>query len=227
MQGQVDPNELFGEIVATFLVIVFFVFVFIKLIHKLKKWNNRLDTKAPEGRSIPQSVQNNPLVELKIDNAALYEDSSSNHKAIDGFAFASKDYAYKKREYLMTERERKFYRKLFNVFGKFYFIYPQLHFSALLDHRMKSQNWQGALSRIQRKSVDYVLCTTDFKIVAAIELDDKTHDKIERQQRDAFVDSICAQAGLPLVRFRNIESITDEQIKNNILLAIKSSRKNY
>lgn len=227
MQGQVDPNELFGEFIATYVVIGFIIFISFRLIRKLRRNNREVTKKLPTAKTVPQNVQSQPQVELKPGTIVTRDWHSSKHKTVDGFSSSTKDYVYTKREYLMTSRERKFYRRLFDVFGKFYFIYPQLHFSVLLDHRMKSQNWQGALSRIQRKSVDYVLCTTDFKIVAAIELDDKTHDSLERQQRDAFIDSICAQAGLPLVRFRNIESITDEQIKNNILLAIKSSRKNY
>lgn len=51
-----------------------------------------------------------------------------------------------------------------------------------MDHKIKGQNWQGALSHIDRKSVDIVLCDKNYiapKLV--IELDDKSHERLTCQ----------------------------------------------
>lgn len=59
---------------------------------------------------------------------------------------------------------------------------------------------QGARNRINRKHVDFLLVrASDLSPVAGIELDDSSHDEEDRQQRDAFVDTVFASAGLPLI----------------------------
>lgn len=129
-------------------------------------------------------------------------------------------YSYTRREYIMTRAEQAFYRRLFAICGREYLIYPQVHLSTLLDHRSRGQDWRAALSKIQRKSVDYVLCTPDFKIIAAIELDDSTHDHESRRERDEFVDEICSQSGLPLIRVRTPAQLSDEELREAIQQAV-------
>lgn len=59
---------------------------------------------------------------------------------------------------------------------------------------------QAARNRINRKHVDFLIVrATDFKPLAGIELDDKSHDAPDRRERDAFVDAAFASAGLPLL----------------------------
>lgn len=59
---------------------------------------------------------------------------------------------------------------------------------------------QAARNRINRKHVDFLLVqSTDLAPLAGIELDDSSHEEEDRQQRDAFVDSAFASAGLPLL----------------------------
>lgn len=59
---------------------------------------------------------------------------------------------------------------------------------------------QGARNRISRKHVDFLLVrVSDLAPLAGIELDDSSHEAEERQERDAFVDSAFASAGLPLL----------------------------
>lgn len=69
---------------------------------------------------------------------------------------------------------------------------------------MKGQEWKYAFSHINGKSVDYVLCNrTSLEPTYAIELDDDTHDKPNRRERDTEVERIFEAANLPLVRFKN------------------------
>src|SRR5664279_3526495 len=59
---------------------------------------------------------------------------------------------------------------------------------------------QSARNRIDRKHVDFLLVRIDdLAPLAGIELDDKSHEEEERQQRDAFVDEVFSGAGLPLL----------------------------
>ena len=59
---------------------------------------------------------------------------------------------------------------------------------------------QTALNRITRKHLDFVVCNRAACVpVLAIELDDASHSRADRQTRDLFVDGLCRAAGLPLV----------------------------
>lgn len=59
---------------------------------------------------------------------------------------------------------------------------------------------QAARNRIDRKHVDFLLVRIDdLAPLAGIELDDKSHEEEERQQRDAFVDEVFSGADLPLL----------------------------
>jgi len=56
-------------------------------------------------------------------------------------------------------------------------------------------------NRIDRKHVDFLLCDAKtMRPLVGIELDDKSHQRPQRQERDRFVDQVFEVAGLPLVR---------------------------
>lgn len=63
--------------------------------------------------------------------------------------------------------------------------------------------WQAYRNKIDRKHVDFLLCDPKtMHPVAGIELDDTSHQKEDRQERDEFVDTVFKDAELPLIRFR-------------------------
>ncbi len=67
----------------------------------------------------------------------------------------------------------------------------------------KCEGWQSHQNRIHAKHVDFVLCEqATMRPLAAIELDDSSHARAERIDRDKFLDAAFEAAGLPLLRFR-------------------------
>lgn len=61
---------------------------------------------------------------------------------------------------------------------------------------------QSYRNKIDRKHVDFLLCDSGtMKPRCGIELDDSSHARHDRQERDQFVDAVFQAAGLPLVRF--------------------------
>ena len=48
--------------------------------------------------------------------------------------------------------------------------------------------------------------------VYAVELDDATHDTAKRRARDEGVNRMLQSVNMPLVRFRNVGDLTDQQI---------------
>ncbi len=56
-------------------------------------------------------------------------------------------------------------------------------------------------SRIAQKHLDFLVCdSVTMKPLLGIELDDSSHKRDDRQERDDFVDRVFEAAGLPLLR---------------------------
>lgn len=63
--------------------------------------------------------------------------------------------------------------------------------------------WKSAFNRIQAKQADFVLCHPETgRALLVIELDDKSHGRADRKDRDEFIDQACASAGLPILHVR-------------------------
>lgn len=127
-----------------------------------------------------------------------------------------REYNFVRRDYIMTPAEAKLFRRLETIAGDRYYAFPQVHLSSLLDHRVRNgQSWKGALSKIQRKSVDFVLVDkVGLKTMYAVELDDRTHDRPDRQERDDMVARCLLDADIPLVRLRKIDAMSDDDIES-------------
>lgn len=113
---------------------------------------------------------------------------------------AALEYKYARKQFIMTRDENKFYKALQEAVGGAYMIYPQAHLDLFLDHKVAGQNWRAALSKIQRKSVDFLICSREYyDPLVAIELDGVSRTEDERMARDDFVDGICKEANMPIV----------------------------
>ncbi len=130
---------------------------------------------------------------------------------------------YSPKTHIMTKREENFFKTLCEIFEGKCHVIPQVHLSALLDHRVKGQNWKGAFYHINGKSVDFVLLRRrDLSVLCAVELDDATHDTINRLDRDAEVERIFDSVRIPLVRLRSPEKMTKQEIVDSFADIIRS-----
>ena len=122
-------------------------------------------------------------------------------------------YHYKRKAFLMTKAENDFFDVIYRAIGDDYYVFPQIHLSEILDHKVKYQNWEHALHYINQKSVDFVICDKQYRRpILAIELDDWSHDADDRKQRDANVEHMLREAGMPLLRFKDVRSSPSEEI---------------
>jgi very-short-patch-repair endonuclease len=137
-----------------------------------------------------------------------------------------KQYQYKKRDFFLSRAEHQCYDALIAAVGDEYLVFAQVHLPTLVDHKVTGQNWLGAFRHISEKSVDFVLCDKAYiSAKLAIELDDKTHERPERQERDREVERILQDAGVPLLRLENhgyfnpselVQQIKDAVIKSSV-----------
>jgi very-short-patch-repair endonuclease len=130
---------------------------------------------------------------------AKFDESEDDEKSEE-----KSKYQYNRRNFFLTRAEHEFYDTLVSAVGSEYYIFAQVHLPTLLDHAVRGQNWRAALAHINRKSVDFVLCDKAYiSPKLAIELDDKSHERPDRQERDNEVERILQQAGVPLLRIVN------------------------
>ena len=117
-------------------------------------------------------------------------------------------YAYAPKQFFMTRAENNFYQGLQKAVGEEYVIFAQVHLPTIVDEKMPGQNWKAARARINRKSVDFVLCDKEYlNPKLAIELDDASHERPERKERDVFVEEVLKMAKLPLLRIHYTENL--------------------
>lgn len=110
----------------------------------------------------------------------------------------------------MTDNEIEFFQRLLQAFPNYY-VFPQVAMSGLVA--AKSDDYKklnGIKNTYNRLRVDFVLFK-DKKVVAVIELDDKTHKN--KEEKDMKRDSILKQAGYKTYRFESTNKPSVEQLK--------------
>ena len=138
-----------------------------------------------------------------------------------------KKYQYKKKSFFMTRAEHEFYDVLAKAVGNDYLIFAQVHLPTLLDNKVVGQNWRGAFKHISEKSVDFVLCDKAYiSPKLAIELDDKTHERPDRQDRDHEVERILQGSELPLLRIENHGRFDPAELSQKIKDSISNNVNN-
>jgi len=105
---------------------------------------------------------------------------------------------------LFTPAERSFLGCLDSVLSPDVRVFAKVRLADLFDVEKTPDRsaWQSAFNKINSKHVDFILCrVSDLCPLLAIELDDKTHGREDRQKRDIFLNEIFAASNLPLIRF--------------------------
>ena len=116
--------------------------------------------------------------------------------------------SYERKEYLMTKNELKFYKQLKKITDKLELtIFAQVS----LYQVIRNKNFKD-FNKIKSKSIDFVITENNGKIKMCIELDDKSHNKNNRIERDNFINEIFNQANMKLLRipvqdFYNLENL--------------------
>ena len=73
----------------------------------------------------------------------------------------------------------------------------------------KAFNARGWMNRINRMSFDFVVCSKDSTVVAAIELDDRSHESADRIEADVKKSRAASAAGIRIVRW-NVKGLPDD-----------------
>ena len=148
-------------------------------------------------------------VSIVIEFLKLFEKSKSKNEVIK--------FPYLKKFNLMTSAEHDFFKVLAQILDDRFYIIPQVHLSEIILVNKYEKYYKTYLSKIDKKSVDYVVFNKDsFAPLLVIELDDSSHNLEKRMERDKFVEQLLDHIKLPLLRYRNQSSYDSNKILNDI-----------
>lgn len=120
------------------------------------------------------------------------------------------DWPYKSRP-LLTAPEQVVYYRLVKALPEC-LIFAQVELSRALEITQRGNN-AAWFNRISGKSLDFVVCLKDTSIVAAIEIDDKTHAHERRVKADDTKEKALKAGGIPLIRWRAADLPDDAAIR--------------
>jgi hypothetical protein len=107
----------------------------------------------------------------------------------------------------LTQPEQVLYHRLVKALPD-HIVLAQVQVSRVLGVK-KGSNFNEWNNRINRLSYDFVVCGKDSTVLAAIELDDKSHESSRRSSTDEKKNKATADAGLRLIRW-NVKALPDE-----------------
>lgn len=140
------------------------------------------------------------LVILQI-LTVLAKKQKNNKNSIDKFDYTN---SYQVRKFL-SENEKQAYVKLKELTEENgLLLFAKVRLFDLIEPKTNTQNKQGAQWKIQAKHVDFVICDSVLEVKAIIELDDNSHNRADRKERDNFVDTVLKNNGYNIIHVRTI-----------------------
>ena len=112
-------------------------------------------------------------------------------------ALAPPNFSWRK---LLTEAECFFFQHLREALPSYVLICPKVRLADILK---PNGSWREQFNRVSQKHIDFVLVDpSTWQIIAAIELDDRSHASEKARRDDQFKDAAFASAQIPLHRVR-------------------------
>lgn len=194
-----------------FILIVAFIIYYLICYYFLKKKYNKTNKEN-------NAEENNKEIYIRQEEIEHKEDIRKQEIKIQEYT-QQQYYPYHKKQ-LLTKNEYYFYKKLKSITEPLNLqILAKIRLADLIevDKYINNRQWGFYFNKIKAKHIDFAI-TDDMKIIALIELDDYTHNRTERKERDIFVNDVLYQTGYILIRtYGDIQ-----QIKNFF-----ESRENY
>lgn len=107
---------------------------------------------------------------------------------------------YRLRDDFLSKAECSFYKVLRTLVRNRLEIHTKVRLADIFYVARPNEN-RAYINKIDRKHVDFLVCdAVTLKPVLGIELDDSSHARGKRAERDRFVNEVFESAGLPLLR---------------------------
>lgn len=117
----------------------------------------------------------------------------------------TKDYSNEyKPKYVLTTNEKRAFQIINEVTNELcYTVLAKVRLYDLIEP--KDRNNKGARWKIQAKHVDYVICDKNLIARYIIELNDNSHNREDRKERDEFITTALRNCGYKVLNTKYIE----------------------
>jgi len=166
---------------------------------------------SDERRKEPQMLWVTVIVLIIVVVAALLLKARSKQETLE--------YPYQKADSLFSPAERSFLGVLERAVGDKCRVVGKVRLADVISpiSGLSRSDRQKAFNRIGSKHVDFVLCKRDdLSLLCAIELDDSSHKKADRKNRDDFLENALNAAAIPLIRFAARASYNVQEVREEI-----------
>ncbi len=121
-----------------------------------------------------------------------------------------------KRGKLLTNNELKFYKILKEITKNYnYNIFTQVVLYEIVRNKEIMD-----FNKIKSKSIDFVITDENSKILVCIELDDNTHNRKKRIERDTFINELFKDLNIKLLRIPVKEYYNIQEMEKIIITKI-------
>jgi uncharacterized protein DUF2726/topoisomerase-like DNA binding C4 zinc finger protein len=136
------------------------------------------------------------------------------------------EYPYHLVDEFISPAELNFFFNLRAVVGDSAHIFSKVKLSDLFYAKTGDYGKNRSYTnRIDRKHIDFLLCDAKtLKPILGIELDDKSHQRADRQERDNFVNNVFAAARLPLMHISVQRGYSQNELKAKLSAYISNTR---
>jgi very-short-patch-repair endonuclease len=135
-------------------------------------------------------------------------------------------FPYQAKQYFFSNAEASFYHFLNNMVGENHIIFPHVALRDLIAVTgVAKSSYYQYYNKIDRKQVDFLLVDSkNLKPVLVIELDDSSHQRADRAERDGYVEKALAAAGIPIARIPVKHSYDAKEISEMFSRAIQGNQ---
>jgi hypothetical protein len=128
----------------------------------------------------------------------------------------AESYPFQARDFLLSDAELHFFHALEKAIPSAYVIAPKVRLGDVIG--CSDADWaNGHGPKISAKHLDFVVIDRrTSRIILAVELDDSSHLRKDRRNRDLFVNRALEAAGVPLLRIQTATSYPVSELKREI-----------
>ena len=199
------------------LMIIILYYIIIMIIIKIIQAAKR--NKTTKNTSDTQKLHN------MTNKQSIIDSNTSNNISVDSKENIDYKKYYRPKRYVITKNELNFYTALLEVAKELDLIvfsqvslYNILETKSNLDYKTKTIFF----NKIASKSIDFVLVDKkDCRIKLCIELDDNTHKKEKRIERDNFINKLFKDLEIDLLRYPLYNIYYKDTLKKRIQENIK------
>lgn len=163
--------------------------------------------KYPLCRACNQKRKNGEVIKCELCGSWHYKDIPC--KTVS--EINSKKYLYELRDRLISRNEVEYLNAIASALPAYYHVFPQINLASFID-RTDSARYRNELFR----NVDFLITDSEYAPKIVVEVNDQTHLKRDRRERDEKVAKICEEAGIPLIKLWTSYGVQPDYIQRRI-----------